>query len=120
MVSIWKLLKSDALVLAAWRHLIELVLEDARFNALVAGPDILSHFEIELSELVQTGFATDSSNWSTSGSALVTSVEAVAADHLRLQLSAALGAQETVQIGPGLTDLAGNSTLAAQAVDPVE
>lgn len=42
--------RRHALVLAAWRHLIELVLEDARFNALVAGPDIQSHFEIELSE----------------------------------------------------------------------
>jgi hypothetical protein len=36
-------------VLAAWRHLIELTLEDARFNERVLGPELLSHFEVELS-----------------------------------------------------------------------
>lgn len=37
-----------ALLLAAWRHLIELVLEDARFNECVLGPHIAEHFEVEV------------------------------------------------------------------------
>lgn len=38
----------DALVLAAWRHLIELTLEDARFNERVLGPRMREHFQVEL------------------------------------------------------------------------
>ncbi|MBM3991006.1 MAG: lysophospholipid acyltransferase family protein [Planctomycetes bacterium] len=37
-----------ALLLCAWRHLIELVLEDARFNERVVGPRLAEHFEVEL------------------------------------------------------------------------
>jgi KDO2-lipid IV(A) lauroyltransferase len=40
----------DRLVLAAWRHLIELTLEDARFNEVVLGPGLERHFEVELSD----------------------------------------------------------------------
>lgn len=36
-------------VLAAWKHLIGLTLEDARFNERVLGPDLRSHFDVELS-----------------------------------------------------------------------
>ncbi len=38
----------EALVLGAWRHLIELVLEDARFNDVVLGPRLREHFEVEV------------------------------------------------------------------------
>jgi len=37
-----------ALLLSAWRHLIELVLQDARFNERVVGPRLADRFEIEL------------------------------------------------------------------------
>jgi Kdo2-lipid IVA lauroyltransferase/acyltransferase len=40
--------RREELVDAAWRHLIELALEDARFNDRVLGPDLPSHFEVEL------------------------------------------------------------------------
>lgn len=38
----------EALVVGAWRHLIELVLEDARFNDVVIGSRICDHFELEI------------------------------------------------------------------------
>jgi KDO2-lipid IV(A) lauroyltransferase len=41
--------RREELVLASWRHLIELALEDARFNERVLGPALLEHFEVELS-----------------------------------------------------------------------
>ncbi len=41
------------LVLAAWRHLIEFSLEDVRFNARVLGPQLMEHFELELSDDVR-------------------------------------------------------------------
>ncbi len=40
--------RNERLVLAAWRHLFELTLEDARFNAVVLGPRLLEHFEVEM------------------------------------------------------------------------
>jgi len=43
----------DALVLAAWRHLIELTLEDARFNSTVLGPRLMEHFDVEVCEDAQ-------------------------------------------------------------------
>lgn len=43
----------DALVLAAWRHLIEFSLEDVRFNDCVLGPKLMEHFEVELSDDVR-------------------------------------------------------------------
>ncbi len=39
----------DALVLAAWRHLIEVAFEDAAFNRRVLGPAIHQHFETTIS-----------------------------------------------------------------------
>lgn len=41
------------LVLAAWRHLIEITLEDVRFNRMVLGPRLDEHVEFELSEDVE-------------------------------------------------------------------
>jgi len=38
----------ERLVLAAWRHLIEISLEDVRFNAQALGPRLAEHFELEL------------------------------------------------------------------------
>ncbi len=43
----------DELVLGAWRYLIELSLEDVRFNARVLGPELMEHFELELSDDVR-------------------------------------------------------------------
>ncbi len=40
--------RREELVLAAWRHLFELTLEDARFNERVLGPRLLEHFEVEM------------------------------------------------------------------------
>jgi KDO2-lipid IV(A) lauroyltransferase len=40
----------EALVLAAWRHLIEFALEDARYNERVLGPRLLEHYEVEMSD----------------------------------------------------------------------
>lgn len=40
--------RREELVLAAWRHLIELTLEDARFNDSVLGPGLRSRFDVEL------------------------------------------------------------------------
>ena len=39
-------LRREELVLAAWRHLFQLTLDDARFNAVVIGPHLLEHFEV--------------------------------------------------------------------------
>ncbi|MCC7012694.1 MAG: lysophospholipid acyltransferase family protein [Planctomycetes bacterium] len=36
-------------VLAAWKHLIGLTIEDARFNERVLGPELERHFDVELS-----------------------------------------------------------------------
>lgn len=43
----------EALVRGAWRHLIELSLEDVRFNARVLGPRLREHFELEFSDDVR-------------------------------------------------------------------
>lgn len=40
--------RREELVESAWRHLIALALEDARFNDVVLGPDLPSHFQVEL------------------------------------------------------------------------
>jgi KDO2-lipid IV(A) lauroyltransferase len=47
----------ERLVLAAWRHLIELTLEDARFNDRVLGPQLLSHFEVVMPDDVKRALA---------------------------------------------------------------
>jgi hypothetical protein len=76
--------------------------------------------DVELSEAVAVAFSGQVSNWSTTGSATVTAVEVVGADHVRLTLSAALGAAEEVVVAAGLTDLAGNAAPLAQSIDPTE
>ncbi len=43
----------QALVLAAWRHLIEFTLEDVRFNSVVVGPRLREHFELDFSDDVK-------------------------------------------------------------------
>jgi KDO2-lipid IV(A) lauroyltransferase len=45
--------RREALVLAAWRHLALLTLEDARFNEIVVGPRLAEHFEVEMCDGVR-------------------------------------------------------------------
>lgn len=47
----------EQLVLAAWRHLIALALEDTRFNERVLGPRVLEHYDIEMHDDVRRAFA---------------------------------------------------------------
>ncbi|MEM6571279.1 MAG: Ig-like domain-containing protein [Planctomycetota bacterium] len=75
--------------------------------------------DVEISEQVDTAFAAVAGNWTSSGTQTVQSVEVLAADHLRLRLSASLGAAETLTLAGGLTDPAGN-VAGALVLDPVE
>jgi len=76
--------------------------------------------DIELSEPVGGTFIRSAGNWSTTGTASVTDVEVLAVDHVRLTLSAAIGAAEQVVLAAGLADLAGNATVSALSIDPAE
>ena len=93
-------------------------LESAYVNAMLDATGRI--VDVELSEAVTVAFSGQVSNWSTTGAATVTAVEVVSFDHVRLTLSAALGASEEVVVAAGLTDLAGNAALAAQSIDPTE
>ncbi len=64
--------------------------------------------DVRFSEDVDYSFGEVLANWSTSGIATVTAAEAIGIDHVRLTLSAPLGAGETVDLQAGLTDSAGN------------
>ncbi len=75
--------------------------------------------EVEFSEDVDTSFAAAIWNWSRSGSTTITGVEAIATDHVRLLLSASLGATETITLAAGLTDPASN-TAVALIIDPID
>jgi hypothetical protein len=76
--------------------------------------------DVELSEAVAVAFAGQVFNWSTNGSALVTGVEMIGADHVRLTLDVALGATDEIVVAAGLIDLAGNAAPLAQSIDPTE
>jgi len=73
--------------------------------------------DVEFSEGIDYAFAATPGNWSTSGSATVTAAEAIGVDHVRLTLSEALGAGETVILNAGLADPAGN-TAGSLAIAP--
>ncbi|MEM9381708.1 MAG: Ig-like domain-containing protein [Planctomycetota bacterium] len=75
--------------------------------------------DVEISEEVDTAFAAVAANWTASGAQTVEAVEVLAADHVRLRLSAGLGAAETLTLAAGLTDPAGNIA-GALVLDPVE
>lgn len=47
----------EELVLGAWRHLIALALEDARFNQRVLGPRLLEHYDVKMHDDVRRAFA---------------------------------------------------------------
>ena len=76
--------------------------------------------DVEFDEDVDSAFAGDAANWSTSGAVTVSAVETIAEDHYRLVLSASLGSGETVDLAAGLEDLARNAAgaLSADPVDP--
>jgi hypothetical protein len=78
--------------------------------------------EIEFDEDVDAAYATDVANWSSSGSAAVTAVQAVAEDHYRLTLSTALAPGDTLDLDAGLEDLARNAAgaLSVEPVDPAD
>lgn len=63
--------------------------------------------------------ANDTLAWSASGGQTVTDVERLAPERVRLTLSAALGASETITL-TGATDLAGNAAAGPIAFDPAE
>ena len=64
--------------------------------------------DVRFSEDIDYTFAQAPTNWSTSGVATVLSAVPISADHVRLTLSDALGANETVDLLAGLLDSAGN------------
>ena len=65
--------------------------------------------DVEFTEGIDYAYAATVGNWTTSGTATVTAADAIGMDHVRLTLSEALGAGETVILNAGLTDPAGNA-----------
>lgn len=65
--------------------------------------------DVEFTEGIDYAYAATVGNWTTSGTATVTAADAIGVDHVRLTLSEALGAGETVILNAGLTDPAGNA-----------
>lgn len=78
--------------------------------------------EVLFTEDVDSAFAGDSANWSTTGTATVDSVTVVDLDHVQLQVSAALGSGVQVSLVAGLEDLARNAApaLSEPPVDPAD
>ncbi|MEZ6014202.1 MAG: Ig-like domain-containing protein [Planctomycetota bacterium] len=76
--------------------------------------------DVEFSEAVETVFSGQVSNWSTTGAATVTAVDVLAGDHVRVTLSAALGASEELVLAAGLTDRSGNSVATTLSVEPAQ
>ena len=75
--------------------------------------------DVRFSEDIDYGFAATPGNWSTSGTATVTGAQVIGFDHVRLTLTEAMGATDTLSIGAGLVDWAGNAA-GQLSIDPVD
>jgi hypothetical protein len=75
--------------------------------------------DVRFSEDIDYGFAATPGNWSTSGAATVTGAQVIGFDHVRLTLTEAMGATDTLSIGAGLVDWAGNAA-GQLSIDPVD
>ena len=75
--------------------------------------------DVRFSEDVLSSAASNSANWSTNGSATVSSVTRLDDNHYRVTLSAALGASELVRV-VSISDPAGNAVGGTLSSDPEE
>ncbi|MEM7518299.1 MAG: Ig-like domain-containing protein, partial [Planctomycetota bacterium] len=94
---------------------IENAFANLRFDATGRTVDVL--FDEDIDET----FVTTVLFWSTSGAANVTAVEALSSNRVRLTLDAALLGGDTISLGTGLEDAAGNAQTVANplSIEPV-
>ncbi len=76
--------------------------------------------DILFTEDVSMSFAANIANWTFTGGGGITSVTELASNHVRIQVASIVSAGETLDLDIGLTDSAGNATIAALVVDPFD
>jgi hypothetical protein len=76
--------------------------------------------DILFDEAVSMAFGANIANWTFTGVGAITSVTQIASDHIRIQVAATVSGGDTLDLASGLTDLAGNPTVATMIVDPFD